>query len=98
MEKMLRGQPVEINMDSRSLKVVIHKPMRNSFSISDKIFKYLGKGYIVNVALPKREMSLTKENKHFLKEEVKSKFPGAASWYRYWYQIPQKQDDQKELF
>ena len=69
----------------------IYKPLGNIFSISDKVYGYIQRGYTAHIKLPTRSVKLDKETSYARKEEVKSKYAGSPSWYRYWFKIEAKQ-------
>lgn len=90
----IRGQKVD--SDGNTLFLEIHKPLGNTFSISDKLKSYIDQGYLLKVRLPYHTVILTKDTPFLRKEIVKSKFSGAPDWARYWYKTTA--GEQKELF
>ena len=90
----LRGQLLNINDNTIFFNIL--KPLKNTFSINDKIYEFLTKGYIAQVTILTQKVILTKDTPFIKKEEVKSKFIGASPWSRYWYKI--KDLGQQELF
>jgi len=94
----LRGQEVSLDIDKKQLSITIHKPLGNTFSLSDKLVSFLNKGYAICVTLPEGKKQIVESEKEvFRRETVKSKFVNAKDWYRYWFKIKTDQG-QKELF
>lgn len=89
----LRGQ--EVTISGKTMKLSIYKPLGNVFSINDKVYSYLKRGYEVVVDVKGKEVRLDGSSSFLRKEEVKSKFMGSPSWYRYWYRI---QNNEQLLF
>ena len=98
MTRTIRGQEVNIDPHKKTVEVVIHKPLNNAYSLSDGVFGYLGKGYVVKVRLPQGEQVLSDLDCPFKVESVPSKFPNYPPWYRYWFMIVKRRREQMELF
>jgi hypothetical protein len=81
----LRGQ--EVTISGKTIKLSIRKPLGNVFSVNDKIYEYLKKGYELVVSLDGKEVKLDGSSSFLRREEVKSKYLGSPSWYRYWYRV-----------
>ena len=92
MKKTLRGCEVEI--DGRSISMRINKPLGGVFSISDKVYNYIKKGYTGIIMLPDCIQIIKRETIPFKREEVKSKFAGCKPWYRYWFVIDRPKQEQ----
>lgn len=96
MRRVIRGQEVEII--DKDIFITIHKPLGGVFSISDILYNYLQDGFTVTASFPDgTKRYLTKQDVSFKKEPVKSKFPNASDWHRYWYRVKAEQK-QEELF
>ena len=81
----LRGESVEIR--GRKIYLAINKSQAGMFSISDKIREYLGKGFTAKVMVDGGVRYLKGDTPYSFKERVKTKFPNASDWYRYWYSV-----------
>jgi len=97
MEKIkLRGQEVEFDHGKKIMRIEIYKPYGNTFSLSDKIYKNIQKGFKAIVTHGDKESTITKDTPFLRKEPVKSNFKDSQPWHRYWYRIESK--DQLDLF
>tara|TARA_Y100001951_G_C11281325_1_gene265578 strand:- start:287 stop:610 length:324 start_codon:yes stop_codon:yes gene_type:complete len=85
MKIMLRGIPVEVR--GNNVYVTINKPQKGMFSLSDKIKEYIDTGHNVFVEVDGETQIINKKISYAFKENVKSKFPTANDWSRYWYSI-----------
>jgi len=94
----LRGQPVRIDPVNYRLYIKIHKPQDGKFSLNDKIRGYLAQGYKAVVDVDGKILTLNFMTPVLFREKVKSKFPDAPPWYRFWYAIPGEREEQGRLF
>lgn len=80
-----RNCEVIIDEDEKLVYIEIFKPMKSSFSISDKVYEFLKKGYRIKVMMPNSYIILADPESYYNKEEVKTKYEGHDNWYRYWF-------------
>jgi hypothetical protein len=95
-EILLRGQLVSI--EGNVVYLTINKPLGNKFSINDKLYNYLKRDKEIMVSIGKDKIKLNKDSKILFKEEVKSKFEGSPSWFRYWFNFTPINNKQLQLF